>query len=264
MNEPKAFRCPSCNSDLDIPEDKDIIECPYCGIDIKVRDTVKHELDTKSILELANHSLNKGDHEHALDYFSFIITKEPDNKFALLGRVKALISKTLTEQKPAEELRRAADELIMRAGDKNVREFVTDFVSKLFNKHMQQYKTELEIATKIEPDFEALTYIIDLQLDINPDSKKAAELALDYVLKLKQINTMIAFSGIKEEKLQGLFDRYIEIMNKIDTGSELTYRMKWAGEEDKKRRTRSNMWIGFFIIGLILLMIAFIIWILTG
>ena len=34
-------KCPSCNGELQVPEDKDYVICMYCGVNVKVRDAIK-------------------------------------------------------------------------------------------------------------------------------------------------------------------------------------------------------------------------------
>ena len=36
-----SAKCPSCNGELQVPDDKDFVMCMYCGTNIKVRDVIK-------------------------------------------------------------------------------------------------------------------------------------------------------------------------------------------------------------------------------
>ena len=34
-------KCPSCNGELQVPDDKDFVLCMYCGVNVKVREAIK-------------------------------------------------------------------------------------------------------------------------------------------------------------------------------------------------------------------------------
>lgn len=34
-------KCPSCNGELQVPDDKDFVICMYCGVNVKVREAIK-------------------------------------------------------------------------------------------------------------------------------------------------------------------------------------------------------------------------------
>ena len=48
-------KCPTCQGELQVPDDKDFIICMYCGVNVKVRDALKLSLDKNipNLLELA-------------------------------------------------------------------------------------------------------------------------------------------------------------------------------------------------------------------
>ena len=53
-------KCPSCNGELQVPDDRDFVKCMYCGVDIKIRETVKMiiEKNIPNLLKLGTEMIN--------------------------------------------------------------------------------------------------------------------------------------------------------------------------------------------------------------
>ncbi len=86
--ELKAARCPSCQGDLDIPEGKKVIECPYCGTDIFiVQDAKKVKVTSVSdILKLAETELKVGNIYIAIRHYDRLLETDPTNPDAWYGK----------------------------------------------------------------------------------------------------------------------------------------------------------------------------------
>ncbi len=84
----KAAKCPNCNGDLQVPDDKDVVKCMYCGNDIFVREAIKLVIgvDVSNLIYLANAALEAGNSEEAYSYFTKILESNGKNADAWFGK----------------------------------------------------------------------------------------------------------------------------------------------------------------------------------
>lgn len=73
--------CPSCGGDLQIPEERDVVKCMYCGTDMVVRDAIKKEQgpDPANLLSLAVKAQGAGNSSEAIDYCNRVLETDPEN-----------------------------------------------------------------------------------------------------------------------------------------------------------------------------------------
>jgi len=93
-----AAKCPSCQGELQVPEEKDFVKCLYCGVDVKVREAIKINLDANlpNLMELANGALKSGNNEEAYNYFNKILESDIKNYEAWYGKaISAFVLSTL-------------------------------------------------------------------------------------------------------------------------------------------------------------------------
>ncbi len=85
-----AAKCPQCSGDLQLPEDKDIVKCMYCSSDIVIS-TLKEQAGPKleTLLKLARHAKQAGNHSEAEAYFSRVLESDPNCYEAWLGKSEA-------------------------------------------------------------------------------------------------------------------------------------------------------------------------------
>jgi len=89
-----AARCPACNGELQVPDDRDFVKCMYCGVDVKVRETINLKLDINipnilTLLNLANTSLKSKNYQEAYNYYNKILESDVSNYDAWFGKAKA-------------------------------------------------------------------------------------------------------------------------------------------------------------------------------
>ena len=84
----KAVKCPSCGADLQIPDDKDFIVCPYCSTTVQVREEVKlrYDANVSNLLKLADEDLKAGNYKEAYDYYNKALESDAGNPDAWLGK----------------------------------------------------------------------------------------------------------------------------------------------------------------------------------
>jgi len=78
----KKHSCPTCGGQLIVNEDRQMYECPFCGVSFDYE-----YFREDDVLELANKSLANGEFSSAKDAYGFMLKKDPHNFLALRGRV---------------------------------------------------------------------------------------------------------------------------------------------------------------------------------
>jgi hypothetical protein len=71
--------CPNCNGELRVPNDKSVVKCMYCGVDIVLNQTIKDEFDYKKITELAWKEMAAGNYNQVIYYSSRILENDPNS-----------------------------------------------------------------------------------------------------------------------------------------------------------------------------------------
>ena len=89
-----AAKCPSCGGDLQIPDDRDFINCMYCTSLIKVRDAIllKPDINTENLLEIAFEAVKQRNFEEAVDYANKVLETNVKNRLAWWVKAVACIS----------------------------------------------------------------------------------------------------------------------------------------------------------------------------
>jgi predicted RNA-binding Zn-ribbon protein involved in translation (DUF1610 family) len=265
--ELKATRCPSCGGDLNIPEGVDYVECPFCGIDVKVRDIISHELDSKSLIELAGHALNTGNYKSALDYYSFVLDKEPGNPFAILGKIKATIRHDWEngERKTLGVQEFILENLAMIDEDKRTiyADNISGFICGLYDGEIKKYKDDMDMISKANEFVKPLMYILETSYEINPANEKTITTILDYCMVLRRVNTTAVGSVIKEEKVEEIFKKYSEALGKINLVKAAEYAKKSDAQVVAGETKKSNMRVGCVMLIITAAVIALIIWFIT-
>lgn len=263
--ELKAARCPSCGGDLDVPEEVDFVECPYCGIDVKVRDIVSHELDTKSILELASHAYNTGNYKPALEYYLFILDKEPGNSFALLGKVKSTLKQNWEqEEKKTEGVKEFILENIGGVEDDKRQKYlnnVSDLICELYDNEINKYKDDTDFILKSNNYIEQLLYLLETSNEINPGHEKTITKLMDYFLLMRRLNASAIGSIMKEERVDRLHAKYSEMLGNVNPIKAVEYGKKWDKQVIAERQEKSYMKIGLVGFIVTLIVIVLIVWV---
>ena len=83
-----AAKCPSCNGELQIPDNKDFVKCMYCGVDIRVREVIKVVIDgnVPNLLKLGNEALKTKNYAEAYNYFNKVLEFDVNNSQAWFGK----------------------------------------------------------------------------------------------------------------------------------------------------------------------------------
>ena len=100
-----AAKCPTCQGELQVPEDKDFVKCMYCGVEVKVREAIKISIEANlpNLIELANSSLNSENYEESYNYFNKILEFDIKNHEAWFGKaVSASMLSTLANPRHKE------------------------------------------------------------------------------------------------------------------------------------------------------------------
>ncbi len=92
-------KCPSCNGDLQIPDDKDFITCMYCASTIKVRDAIKISMDNNlpNLIKLIEEAIKNQNYSEAYDYCNRVLEYDIENY--LVWYYKGTVISRLADEK---------------------------------------------------------------------------------------------------------------------------------------------------------------------
>jgi hypothetical protein len=259
----KAARCPSCGGDLDIPQEVDYIECPYCGIDVKVRDIVTHGLDTKSLIELANHALKSENHKSALEYYSFILDKEPGNLNAVLGFVKSTILYKWNVSKQADGVKELVKENLSKVSDDKSEKYkrnISDFICDLYSDEIKKYKNDADISLNPNKFLDKLFLLLEFSLELNPGHRRTLITLLDYCMLIRRANAANVIKVMKEDRLDDLFKKYSEELSDSDLVKAAEYSKKWDTQTINIETKKYNMRLGCIMFLITAAVITFVLW----
>ena len=100
----KKHTCPTCGGQLRINVERQMYECPFCGVSFDYE-----YFREDDVLELAARSLKAGEYLSANSAYDFMLTKEPHNFLALRGKILvAANAKSMSEFKQPNYLRTLA------------------------------------------------------------------------------------------------------------------------------------------------------------
>ncbi|HEV7684876.1 MAG TPA: CFI-box-CTERM domain-containing protein [Pyrinomonadaceae bacterium] len=87
----KAANCPSCSGDLQVPDDRDVVKCMYCGENVIVREAIQAAAggNTKNWLILAKAASQAGNHPEAYEYYMRVLEVDASNSEAWAGKAEA-------------------------------------------------------------------------------------------------------------------------------------------------------------------------------
>jgi len=83
-----AVKCPSCNANLQIPDDVEFVTCEFCRTSIKVRDVIRVETDydVPEWLKIAENAYKGENYDEAYEYYNIVLEKESFRYDAWIGK----------------------------------------------------------------------------------------------------------------------------------------------------------------------------------
>ena len=85
-----AAVCPQCSGALQVPDDRDVVKCMYCGVDVVVRQAIRLvQGNTGNLLELGEAARAGGNNSEAISYFNKVLENDPKNVQAWIGKASA-------------------------------------------------------------------------------------------------------------------------------------------------------------------------------
>ena len=97
----RSAKCPSCGGELQVPIEKDVVKCMYCGNDINVGKAITETsaANVSSLLTLATTAMDGNNYEEANSYFTKILEVDEKSIEAWIGKgVSAVMNATRANQ----------------------------------------------------------------------------------------------------------------------------------------------------------------------
>lgn len=86
----KAASCPSCSGDLQVPDDRDVVKCMYCGENVIVGEAIQAAAggNIKNWLILAEAASEAGNQPEAYEYYTRVLEVDASNSNAWAGKAE--------------------------------------------------------------------------------------------------------------------------------------------------------------------------------
>jgi hypothetical protein len=87
----KAARCPNCSGDLQVPDDRDVVKCMYCGGDVIVHEAIQAVAggNARNWLVIAKAALEAHNNSEAYEYYTRVLEVDASNSEAWAGKAEA-------------------------------------------------------------------------------------------------------------------------------------------------------------------------------
>ena len=238
----KAATCPSCAGALQVPTNRDVVKCMYCGKSVFVERAVKAaaEANLDNWATLAKTASDAGNWREAYDYYTRMLEYDPSNADAWMGKGRAAANlstvaeprltemcvafqRALSDPTPdaatkasvANELHRAAIGLFVFS-HKHLDQFTS--VRQAWDQHVNacaQSLDALDFAQKLRSNDEHLTAAISICADVLRG--RTFRVTPDASVSLWQLD-----DG-RQAQLEGRLDAYLASVRK----SQPNYRSPW-------------------------------------
>lgn len=252
-----AVKCPSCNANLQIPDDVEFVNCEYCDTSIKVREIVRVETDydVPEWIKIADNAYKGKNYDQAYDYYNMVLEKESYRSNAWIGKglaagrlsdnyelrfeeMNQLVKYGISisdEKKKEEELTNAKREILSMLQDyfKNIKRDVFSSADE-FDEYINNCKPFIDACETSYQNFfvNDLTFIrfysTALRSQVSKNFINAAEtrstieirdpLRRDYRIKLRELEKEIKMSDGKYVTFEE-FERKTKIAKMIISGA---------------------------------------------
>jgi tetratricopeptide (TPR) repeat protein len=83
-----AAKCPSCQGELQVPDDRDFVKCMYCGVEVKVRESILLHVENHlpEYLNLAKTEEQVSNFQQADYYYTKVLELDGKNSEAWFGK----------------------------------------------------------------------------------------------------------------------------------------------------------------------------------
>src|SRR5579871_470226 len=79
-------KCPQCSGALQLPDDREVVKCMYCGVDVVVQQAIQFvSPNSKNFMELAKSAAAAANYSEAYAYYTRVLEIEPRNAEAWIG-----------------------------------------------------------------------------------------------------------------------------------------------------------------------------------
>lgn len=217
-------KCPLCNGDLQIPDDRDFVKCMYCGGDIKVREVImvesrKIDEEIPYLLMQGSKSFDKEEYEKAEDIYDKIIYINPNLEEALEKKIKISFILNIRgeifddvycffndiNEKSENIFLKTYNNLIDKfSKETNIKSKILMFMDESLSEHIKYFEEKLEIYREREEEIET--------------SENKFDLLEQSFVNQRMFNNTVFYSGkILLKKIKFLLHRlnYAELLPKL-------------------------------------------------
>lgn len=135
----EAAKCPNCGANIQVPSDRDVAKCMYCGKDIVVREAIRAGgIDVENVLKMAQTAEEAGNTEDANRYWSRLLEHDTSSVEAWLGKAKAVDMRIINMIRAYAEAETYCRKAIQAAGDGTRSDETEKEVGKILRRYLSQ------------------------------------------------------------------------------------------------------------------------------
>lgn len=157
-----AAICPSCGGALQVPDDRTVVKCMFCGVDVIVKDAIQAaQVNPANLIRLAQAAVSADNYREAYVYYSKALEFDSGNCQAWLGRgISAGRLSSLT--KPRLEEMFTSMEAAIRCAPEDQEDAFRDAVAAAIDSVIHDYYEKARRHFESHPDLERWNKYIQL------------------------------------------------------------------------------------------------------
>jgi len=229
----KPANCPKCGGSLQIPDDKDIVNCMYCGESIVVREVLKvqTQANLENLFRLADSAAEANNNQEAYNYYTQILEYDGRNADAWFGKAVSkgycsnLISPLTKEMISSfERCFECVPSKDLQSYKNNAGNKILDFCTMYFDAAKQHWISEivtLDLWTKFIVICDVLIEGLDKAYSWNPHNVNIAKLIINICSFMisgvsSDFGELFGVTPEAESKLRQNIDQYTAIIRGKD------------------------------------------------
>ncbi|HEY5125405.1 MAG TPA: hypothetical protein VIK14_16865 [Ignavibacteria bacterium] len=200
----KPAKCPSCGGDLQVPEEKDIIICMYCGTNVIVREAIKIAVTTinsnvNNLLKLATDAQDSYNLTEAYNYFNKVLEIEINNTTAWLGKAHCAGFMSTAYNFRSDELILGIDNSIIYSKPEEIENikikasdliiFVCHSSYLITSAELKEYRTKFKFDTLLN-NLLTFIHLLERAFELNPNSLISVSKIIFYNKQILDVNEL--------------------------------------------------------------------------
>lgn len=264
-------KCPNCGGDLQIPDDKKIVKCMYCGSEIVVREAInaaacQNAPNLDNLKKLADEACESHNYKDAQNYYSKILEHEVNNADAWFGRGKSIGMQSSLLVFKNDEMIKCFENAIRSAPDtskdtyKQLASATLQIIAMMYydisKKHFEKFISLEDSWNEYQQRLLQILKTLEIAANCNPSNKSAMETIVNISHAnwgSKSYKDKFDSTKIKTHYMSSKFKKYLS-----DLQNEYVKKIKTIDPKYKPSYELSSGSIGCLTVGLMIVVLILV------